>query len=146
MKEIVKINFLKSLVYGYALIQLEDESSKNNDSLYVQRTKQIVKYFSKAKPPKALTQVDRVTLSKLQQKVKALDASYFEDKMFCGYIVAIIILDYLIYHKKDLTMRTAFLHFSTKTAISEVEQLFRENGTAKSHYKYVSLILEMIGE
>lgn len=48
MNEAIKINFLKSAVYGYAL--MEDINETNKNELWAKQILQIRRYFEKAKP------------------------------------------------------------------------------------------------
>lgn len=145
MKENLKIIYYQSLVYGYALMQYNNIDDTNIDEIYINQTKQIIKYFSKRKP-KIATKQELKILKDKQQQVKELDISYFENKMFSPFIIAIILLDYLIREKSDIEMRSRFGHFDTKLATDEIEKYFKENGVAKSHQDFVNKILEIVGE
>lgn len=145
MKERLKTIYYQSMVYGYALMQQTSMNDTNKDELYITQTKQIIKYFSKRKPKITTTQ-DLNVLKAKQMAVKELGLSYFEDKLFSPFIVAIMILDYLIREKRDVEMRSRFGHFDTKAAIDEIEKYFKENGVAKSHQKFVNKILDIVGD
>ena len=145
MKENLKIIYYQSLVYGYALMQYNNIDDTNIDEIYINQTKQIIKYFSKRKP-KIATKQELKILKDKQQQVKELDISYFENKIFSPFIIAIMLLDYLIREKSDIEMRSRFGHFDTKLAIDEIEKYFKENGVAKSHQDFVNKILEIVGE
>lgn len=105
MKESIKINFLKSAVYGYAL--MEEINDTNNQELWAKQILQIKRYFEKAKPV-GLIKSDINVLVKLQEKLKQLDADFFEDKLFSPYVVCILILNYLMEEKRDLILRSRF--------------------------------------
>lgn len=133
------------MVYGYALMQQTSIDDTNKDELYITQTKQIIRYFSKRKPKITSTE-DLNVLKAKQIAVKELDLSYFEDKLFSPFIVAIMILDYLIREKRDVEMRISFGHFDTKAAIAEIEKYFKENCVAKSHQRFVNKILDIVGD
>ena len=79
MNENIKIAFLKSAVYGYALMQEITEENKNE--LWIKQLQQIKRYFSKAKPT-GLIKSDINLLVRLQTKLKVIDSHFFEDKLF----------------------------------------------------------------
>lgn len=143
MKEVIKINFLKSAVYGYAL--MEDINETNKDEIWAKQILQIKRYFEKAKPT-GLIKSDIQVLIKLQDKLKQLDADFFEDKLFSPYVVCIFILNYLMEEKRDLILRSRFLHLDINIAVNEIEEKFKVNGVNKSHNDYFKNILELIGE
>jgi len=145
VKEQLKTIYYQSMVYAYALMQQTSIDDINKDELYITQTKQIIKYFSKRKP-KITSTKDLNVLKAKQTAVKELDLSYFEDKLFSPFIVAIMLLDYLIREKRDVEMRSRFGHFDTKAAIDEIEKYFKENGVAKSHQKFVNKILDIVGD
>lgn len=143
MKESIKINFLKSAVYGYALMQEITEENKSEE--WVKQILNIKRYFEKAKP-KGLVQKDIAVLINLQNKLKALDMEFFEDKLFSPYIVSVLILNYLMTEKRDLELRNRFLHLDINVAVDAIESKFRVNGVNKSHNDYFIKVLELIGE
>lgn len=143
MKESIKINFLKSAVYGYALMQEINEENKNE--VWVKQINQIKRYFERTKP-KEITNQDTKILSALQNKLKNLDIEYFENKLFSPYVVSMLILNYLMTEKRDLQLRNRFLHLDINIAIDAIESKFRSNGVNKSHNDYFIKVLELIGE
>lgn len=143
MKESIKINFLKSAVYGYAL--MEEINDTNSLELWAKQILQIKRHFEKSKPV-GLIKSDINVLVKLQEKLKQLDADFFEDKLFSPYVVCILILNYLMEEKRDLILRSRFLHLDINVAIEAIEAKFRVNGVNKSHNDYFIKILELIGE
>lgn len=145
MNDNIKDIFLKGMIYAYALIEENEISDKNKDEVYIKYTRQITKYFNKVKPSK-LSNNDLKLLGSLQERAKALDANYFEDKHFSPFIVSILLLDYLIRDRKDLIMRNRFGHINTELAITELETTFTQDDIAKNHQRYVNNILTLIGE
>lgn len=143
MKEVIKINFLKSAVYGYAL--MEEITEQNKKEEWAKQIQSIKRYFERAKP-KGLTSKDVKPLMELQEKLKNLDMNFFEDKLFSPYVVCILILNYLMTEKRDLELRSRFLHLGIDIAISAIEDKFRTNGVNKSHNDYFIKVLELIGE
>lgn len=143
MKESIKINFLKSAAYGYALMQEISEENKSEE--WAKQIHQIIRYFEKAKP-KGLFKKDVEILIKLQNKLKNLDADFFEDKLFSPYVISMLILNYLMAEKRDLELRNRFLHLDINIAIDAIEEKFRANGVNKSHNDYFIKVLELIGE
>lgn len=143
MNEAIKINFLKSAVYGYAL--MEDINETNKNELWAKQILQIRRYFEKAKPA-GLIKSDINVLVKLQEKLKQLDADFFKNKLFSPYVVCIFILNYLMQEKRDLVLRNKFLHLDINIAINEIESKFKVNSVNKSHNDYFKSILELIGE
>ena len=143
MKESIKINFLKSAVYGYALMQEITEENKNE--VWVKQINQIKRYFERTKPKK-ITSQDTKTLSALQNKLKNLDMKFFEDKLFSPYVVCVLILNYLMTEKRDLELRNRFLHLDINIAVDAIEAKFREDGVNRSHNDYFIKVLELIGE
>ena len=145
MNDNIKGIFLKGMIYAYALVEENEISDKNKDEVYIKYTRQITKYLRKVKPT-GLPDSDLTLLRSLQECVKSLDANYFEDKHFSPFIVAILLLDYLIRERKDLTMRNRFGHIDTALAITEIETTFTKNDIAKNHQVYVNKMLKLIGE
>ena len=143
MKESIKINFLKSAVYGYAL--MEDINESNKDEVWAKQILNIKRYFEKAKP-KGLVKKDILVLIELQNKLKNLDIEYFEDKLFSPYVVSMLILNYLMTEKRDLELRNRFLHLDINIAVDAIESKFRANGVNKSHNDYFIKVLELVGE
>ena len=143
MKESIKINFLKSAVYGYAL--MEEINDTNKDEEWAKQIQQIKRYFEKAKP-KGLIKQDIKILIYLQNKLKNLDMEYFEDKLFSPYVVCMLILNYIMTEKRDLELRNRFLHLDINIAIDAIESKFRDNGVNRSHNDYFIKVLELIGE
>lgn len=143
MNEAIKINFLKSAVYGYAL--MEDINDTNKDEIWAKQILQIRRYFEKAKPV-GLIKSDINVLVKLQEKLKHLDDTFFKNKLFSPYVVCIFILNYLMQEKRDLVLRNKFLHLDINVAVNEIEEKFKVNGVNKSHNDYFKNILELIGE
>ena len=143
MKESIKINFLKSAVYGYALMQEINESNK--DEVWAKQILNIKRYFEKAKP-KGLVKKDILVLIELRNKLKNLDIEYFEDKLFSPYVVSMLILNYLMTEKRDLELRNRFLHLDINIAVDAIESKFRANGVNKSHNDYFIKVLELVGE
>lgn len=143
MKESIKINFLKSAVYGYALMQEISEENKSEE--WAKQIQNIKRYFERTKP-KELTVRDRKILIQLQDKLKNLDMNFFEDKLFSPYVVSMLILNYLMTEKRDLELRNRFLHLDINIVIDAIEEKFRVNGVNKSHNDYFIKVLELIGE
>jgi len=143
MKESIKINFLKSAVYGYAL--MEDINDTNKDEVWAKQIQSVKRYFERIKP-KGLIKKDIKPLVKLQEQLKNLDADFFEDKLFSPYVVSMLILNYLMTEKRDLELRNRFLHLDINVAIDAIEEKFRANGVNKSHNDYFIKVLELIGE
>ena len=143
MKESIKINFLKSAVYGYALMEVINESNK--DEVWAKQILNIKRYFEKAKP-KGLVKKDILVLIELRNKLKNLDIEYFEDKLFSPYVVSMLILNYLMTEKRDLELRNRFLHLDINIAVDAIESKFRANGVNKSHNDYFIKVLELVGE
>lgn len=143
MKEAIKINFLKSAVYGYALMQEINEQNKTEE--WVKQIISIKRYFERINP-KGLVKKDINVLVKLQEKLKELDMNFFEDKLFSPYVVCMLILNYLMTEKRDLELRNRFLHLDINIAIDAIEEKFRANGVNRSHNDYFIKVLELIGE
>ena len=143
MNEKIKLAFLKSTVYGYALMQNINEDNKNE--VWIKQIQDIKKYFSK-RSPKGLIKSDINVLVILQTKLKALDLTYFENKPFSPYIVCVLLLNYLIQEKRDLELKNRFLHLDIDIAISELELFFKKEDVNKTHQQFVIKILELIGE
>ena len=143
MKQSIKINFLKSAVYGYAL--MEEITEENKTEEWAKQIQSIKRYFERIKP-KGLIKKDIKPLMELQEKLKNLDMDFFEDKLFSPYVVCMLILNYLMTEKRDLELRNRFLHLDIDVAINAIEEKFRANGVNKSHNDYFIKVLELIGE
>lgn len=143
MNENIKIAFLKSAVYGYALMQ--EVTAENKNELWIKQLQQIKKYFSKTKP-KGLIKSDINLLLRLQTKLKVIDSYFFEDKLFSPYICSILLLNYLMVEKQDIELRNRFSHLDIDKTVNEVELYFRKDDINKSHQKFIIKVLELVGE
>lgn len=143
MKESIKSNFLKSAVFGYALMQEITEENKSQD--WAKQINQIKRYFERHSP-KGLKIQDTKVLIELQNKLKNLDLEFFEEKLFSPYVVSMLILNYLMTEKRDLELRNRFLHLNIDVSVNAIESKFRVNGVNKSHNDYFVKVLNLIGE
>lgn len=134
-------DLLLGLIRGYNSLTIEETNEKHHDSQWFKIAKDIEKKLLKF-VPKNINQ--RLIINNFN-KIKELDADYFNDKDFSAFVMSILLLDYLKLEQRDTTSRSKFGHINTSAIIHELETTKEFQHITRSHHRFTTKIIETLG-
>lgn len=136
---------LQAITHSYAAITVNETEQQYRNRIWYKQAVEVDKYFNKKKPI-LMKEANRNLLEKVFNRIKELDAIYFEDKEFSAYVCMILGINYLLNEIRDTSIRTKFGHWDTTLILSEVETTDGLKGVGSSSYKYFDKVLDVLEE
>jgi len=112
--------FLIICNYAYIQIKTVDSSEK-----VLNQCKNIVKYFQRRKPINKLKNLNRKKLEYENRRLRVLDRFLHRKnhkRYYNPFVIAMIILEYLLNEKKYFHARLAFAHINPKALLAAAEE------------------------
>lgn len=135
---------LKALVFGYAEICVN--SKKADGEIWYEQAKQVRKYFSKRKA-QGITKSLRIEIDAKYKELIELDRDFFKDgEEHSPYVSMLLILNHLIIEMRDIEMRLRFGHFNTERIVEELETTDYVKKIGSKTNRYMTKLLEVIGD